>query len=67
MEINEENKTFLNNSPAPRILPLTEHHIPPSEPNQKWGNLLILVGLATTIGSAVPVGYCIGVINSPSQ
>uniref|UniRef100_A0A1A9VQJ1 Major facilitator superfamily (MFS) profile domain-containing protein n=1 Tax=Glossina austeni TaxID=7395 RepID=A0A1A9VQJ1_GLOAU len=32
----------------------------------QWGKLLTLVGYASTIGSAVPVGYCIGVINSPA-
>ncbi|XP_037950682.1 solute carrier family 2, facilitated glucose transporter member 1-like isoform X1 [Teleopsis dalmanni] len=40
-----------------------------TELNQKpqWGKLLSLVGYATTFGSAVPVGYCIGVINSPAN
>ncbi|EDW85589.1 uncharacterized protein Dwil_GK23076 [Drosophila willistoni] len=33
----------------------------------KWGKLLILVAFATTIGGAVPTGYCIGVINAPSK
>ncbi|XP_073811201.1 solute carrier family 2, facilitated glucose transporter member 1-like [Musca autumnalis] len=32
----------------------------------RWGKLLTLVGYASTFGSAVPVGYCIGVINSPA-
>lgn len=31
-----------------------------------WTKLLILAGLATTIGSAMPVGYNIGVVNSPA-
>ncbi|XP_055919474.1 solute carrier family 2, facilitated glucose transporter member 1-like [Eupeodes corollae] len=34
---------------------------------EPWGKLLTLVGYATTIGSAVPVGYCIGCINSPAS
>ncbi|XP_075167870.1 sugar transporter 1 isoform X2 [Haematobia irritans] len=33
----------------------------------KWGKLLTLVAFASTFGSAVPVGYCIGVINSPAD
>ncbi|XP_013113676.1 solute carrier family 2, facilitated glucose transporter member 1 isoform X2 [Stomoxys calcitrans] len=32
-----------------------------------WGKLLTLVGFAATFGSAVPVGYCIGVVNSPAD
>ncbi|KAI8126934.1 facilitated glucose transporter member 1, Solute carrier family 2 [Lucilia cuprina] len=32
----------------------------------QWGKLLTLVGYASTFGAAVPVGYCIGVINSPA-
>ncbi|XP_055921398.1 solute carrier family 2, facilitated glucose transporter member 1-like isoform X1 [Eupeodes corollae] len=33
---------------------------------QKWGGLLILVSFATTIGASVPVGYCLGCVNSPA-
>ncbi|KAH8372989.1 hypothetical protein KR009_009609 [Drosophila setifemur] len=33
----------------------------------RWGNLLLLVSLATTFGGAVSTGYCIGVINAPSK
>lgn len=33
----------------------------------KWGSLLTLVSYAATFGSAVPVGYCIGGINSPAS
>ncbi|XP_065369487.1 solute carrier family 2, facilitated glucose transporter member 1 [Calliphora vicina] len=33
----------------------------------QWGKLLTLVGYASTFGAAVPVGYCIGVINSPAS
>ncbi|KAL5287908.1 hypothetical protein ACFFRR_008632 [Megaselia abdita] len=68
MENNEENKTFLNKNsssvPAPRIVPLQTNPVPTQKSRS---NLLTLIGLATTIGSAVPVGYCIGVINSPSR
>ncbi|XP_054739317.1 solute carrier family 2, facilitated glucose transporter member 3 [Anastrepha obliqua] len=32
----------------------------------QWNALLALVGFATTLGAAVPVGYCIGVINAPA-
>ncbi|KAH8371635.1 hypothetical protein KR093_008344, partial [Drosophila rubida] len=31
-----------------------------------WSMLLLLVAFATTLGAAVPTGYCIGVINSPA-
>ncbi|XP_017839081.1 solute carrier family 2, facilitated glucose transporter member 1 isoform X2 [Drosophila busckii] len=31
-----------------------------------WGKLLLLVAFATTLGAAVPTGYCIGVINAPA-
>ncbi|KAH8394643.1 hypothetical protein KR222_000857, partial [Zaprionus bogoriensis] len=31
----------------------------------KWSKLLLLVAFATTLGAAVPTGYCIGVINAP--
>ncbi|XP_028893470.2 solute carrier family 2, facilitated glucose transporter member 3 isoform X2 [Zeugodacus cucurbitae] len=33
----------------------------------QWSPLLALVGFATTLGAAVPVGYCIGVINAPAS
>ncbi|XP_049317599.1 solute carrier family 2, facilitated glucose transporter member 3 [Bactrocera dorsalis] len=33
----------------------------------QWSALLALVGFATTFGAAVPVGYCIGVINAPAS
>nr|XP_022918299.1 solute carrier family 2, facilitated glucose transporter member 1-like [Onthophagus taurus] len=32
-----------------------------------WTKLLILAGFSTTIGSSLPVGYNIGVVNSPAQ
>ncbi|XP_067631515.1 solute carrier family 2, facilitated glucose transporter member 1 [Eurosta solidaginis] len=34
---------------------------------QKWSALLALVSFAATLGSAVPCGYCIGVINAPAK
>ncbi|XP_012160833.1 solute carrier family 2, facilitated glucose transporter member 3 isoform X2 [Ceratitis capitata] len=33
----------------------------------QWSALLLLIGFAATFGSAVPVGYCIGVINAPAS
>lgn len=39
----------------------------PSQTKEPWGKLLILIGFAATFGAAVPVGYCIGGINSPAQ
>ncbi|XP_055921400.1 solute carrier family 2, facilitated glucose transporter member 3 isoform X1 [Eupeodes corollae] len=39
----------------------------PQLEKQPWGKLLTLVGYAATLGSAVPVGYCIGDINSPAS
>ncbi|XP_032590305.1 solute carrier family 2, facilitated glucose transporter member 1 isoform X2 [Drosophila grimshawi] len=32
-----------------------------------WSKLLLMAAFATTLGSAVPAGYCIGVINAPSE
>ena len=49
--------------------PLQEHQQQQqhtSNKNPSWNKLLVLIGFATTFGTAVPVGYCIGVINSPS-
>ncbi|XP_034479166.1 solute carrier family 2, facilitated glucose transporter member 1 isoform X2 [Drosophila innubila] len=34
---------------------------------QPWSKLVLLVAFATTLGAAVPTGYCIGVINSPAD
>uniref|UniRef100_A0A1L8DF70 Putative sugar transporter n=2 Tax=Nyssomyia neivai TaxID=330878 RepID=A0A1L8DF70_9DIPT len=34
---------------------------------EKMGFLLILVALSTTFGTAVPVGYTIGVVNAPAE
>lgn len=39
----------------------------PPEKHQPCGKLLTLLGIAATIGAAVPVGYCIGGINSPAS
>lgn len=33
----------------------------------KWSGLLLMVGIVTTLGIAVPVGYNIGVINSTGE
>lgn len=35
--------------------------------NPKWGFLLTLSGFAMTIGTAIPVGYNLGVTNSPAE
>lgn len=35
--------------------------------NTKWTKLLILAGTATTIGLSVPVGFNIGVVNTPAD
>lgn len=32
-----------------------------------WSSLLLVIGICTTIGTSVPVGYNIGVINAPSE
>ncbi|XP_037823260.1 solute carrier family 2, facilitated glucose transporter member 1-like isoform X1 [Lucilia sericata] len=32
----------------------------------RWTKLLVFAGYASTLGSAVPAGYCIGVMNSPA-
>lgn len=35
--------------------------------NRRWTKTLILAGAATTIGLSLPVGYNIGVVNSPAD
>lgn len=32
----------------------------------KWSWSLMLAGFGATVGAAVPVGYCTGVVNSPA-
>jgi hypothetical protein len=34
---------------------------------QGWTPLLVLTGVATTLGSSIPVGYNIGVMNTPAH
>ncbi|KAJ4430980.1 hypothetical protein ANN_19573 [Periplaneta americana] len=38
-----------------------------SEQLQGWTPLLVLTGVATTLGSSIPVGYNIGVMNTPAH
>lgn len=35
--------------------------------NVKWTKLLILAGVATTLGLSLPVGFNIGVVNAPGD
>ncbi|XP_017865211.1 PREDICTED: solute carrier family 2, facilitated glucose transporter member 1 [Drosophila arizonae] len=59
-----------NNVEAEHLNPPFKVEITPqqTEINQKqtWSKLLLLVAFATTLGAAVPTGYCIGVINAPA-
>lgn len=32
-----------------------------------WSRFLVLAGISTTIGLSLPVGYNIGVVNSPAE
>jgi hypothetical protein len=34
---------------------------------QGWTPLLVVTGVATTVGSSIPVGYNIGVMNTPAH
>ncbi|EDW46869.1 solute carrier family 2, facilitated glucose transporter member 1 isoform X1 [Drosophila sechellia] len=52
--------------PQPNRVELLSAQTDPSQ-KPRWGNLLLLVALATTFGGAVSTGYCIGVINAPSK
>ncbi|XP_030563135.1 solute carrier family 2, facilitated glucose transporter member 3-like isoform X1 [Drosophila novamexicana] len=61
----------INNAELEHLSPPFKVEIAPhqqTETNQKppWSKLLLLVAFATTLGAAVPTGYCIGVINAPS-
>lgn len=33
----------------------------------RWTTLLVVAGAATTFGSSLPVGYNIGVVNTPAD
>lgn len=33
----------------------------------RWTKQLAFVGYGATIGSAIPAGYCVGVMNSPAE
>ncbi|XP_061401259.1 solute carrier family 2, facilitated glucose transporter member 3-like [Musca vetustissima] len=39
----------------------------PDKHNGQWTALLIFAGYCSTLGTAVPAGYCIGVMNSPGE
>ncbi|KAM8714314.1 hypothetical protein ACLKA7_014444 [Drosophila subpalustris] len=60
----------VNRAEAEHLNPAFKVEIAPlqTDTNQKqpWSKLLLLVAFATTLGAAVPTGYCIGVINSPA-
>lgn len=60
----------VNHTEVEHLNPAHKVEIAPqqTETNQKppWSKLLILVAFATTLGAAVPTGYCIGVINAPA-
>ncbi|KYB25426.1 solute carrier family 2, facilitated glucose transporter member 1 isoform X2 [Tribolium castaneum] len=45
-------------------MPSNEKEISQTRPS--WTRVLVLAGVATTIGSSLPVGYNIGVVNSPA-
>lgn len=38
-----------------------------SSTNNRWTYILIIAGISTTFGSSLPVGYNIGVINTPAE
>lgn len=38
----------------------------PLQEQPKWSGSLKLAGFGATLGAAVPVGYCTGVVNSPA-
>lgn len=40
---------------------------PPGKAQARWTPLLIWSTLGSTIGVALPCGYCMGVINSPAM
>lgn len=39
----------------------------PAKAKTRWTPLLVWSTLGSTIGAALPCGYCMGVINSPAQ
>lgn len=63
MEERSESQTLYNLQKVDIMTSAT----PQQTRKEPWGKLLTLVGLAATFGSAVPVGYCIGGINSPAS
>ncbi|XP_068143777.1 solute carrier family 2, facilitated glucose transporter member 3-like isoform X1 [Drosophila tropicalis] len=46
--------------------PLMAHYKEKQQEQPKWSWHLNLAGFGSTIGAAVPVGYCTGVMNSPA-
>lgn len=57
--VNPTNKLFLYLYPL-HFLKLFQFHY-----QGQWTALLIFAGYCSTLGTAVPAGYCIGVMNSP--
>ncbi|KAL4707387.1 hypothetical protein ACJJTC_008572 [Scirpophaga incertulas] len=47
--------------------PVTDKDDPAIPYNHKWSFFLVMAGITTTLGSSVPVGFNIGVINTPAE
>ncbi|XP_073812622.1 solute carrier family 2, facilitated glucose transporter member 1-like isoform X2 [Musca autumnalis] len=62
----EQNELQILNKTTPNVRK-SDHCVysSPDKQNGKWTALLIFAGYCSTLGTAVPAGYCIGVMNSP--